>query len=207
MKINFSINKEINFIEISVRVVIIGKTEVGKTSIIYRYIKNYFQNNLESTIGVSVFPRVIQENNKKIIINYCDTAGQEKYRSLGSLYYRDSIAAIIVFDLTNRESFEQISSWVDEYKSFSSNPFIFFAANKNDLKENIVINENELLDLSQKYDTDCILTSAIDGTGINELFTIVSTKIFECAKEKWENDENLLKIKRNLNKKEENYCC
>lgn len=125
--------------EFTTRVVIIGNTETGKTSLFNRYFNSTFSLNTRSTIGANVYTRLVNDDYMKLFINYYDTAGQERYRSLGQVYYRNSIAAILVFDITERRSFEDIESWVNEYSMYSNNRLIFLAANKWDLQEEATV--------------------------------------------------------------------
>jgi len=193
--------------EISARVVIIGKMKVGKTSLVKKFLRDSFSENTEPTVGVLAYPFVINEFNQKIVVSFCDTAGQEKYRSLGALYYRDSVAAIIVFDLTDLESFEQIGSWIREYKSYCPTGMIFFAGNKSDLRDDIVVSSTETDELASKHSTDCIWTSSFDGTGVKELFNLVTEFIKQSAIDKINAEETQI---RSLQKKDEvdnRSCC
>ena len=165
------------------RVVMIGDTKVGKSSLLLKYFRNTFSNDIQPTIGASIFTQTIQQNGKKIVINYYDTAGQETYRSLGKLYYRDAIAAILVFDLTDLKSFQELESWINEFKAYSSDGFIFIAGNKYDMKDEFCITEDEAVEKANKLGCDCLMTSAFDGVGVNELFQAVSSRIVHILQE------------------------
>ncbi|OHT04839.1 Ras-related protein RABA4b [Tritrichomonas foetus] len=165
--------------EISLRVVTIGDSKVGKTSLIYRYIKDQYDENLSPTVGVSVYPRVLPLEKYNVVVNICDTAGQEKYRSLGSIFYHNAIGAIVVFDVTNRESFENVPKWVEEYKANAQEPLVFIAANKSDISDKAVITFDETLELANQLETQCIWTSAKDGSGVTDLFELLNDEIKE----------------------------
>ena len=186
---NETVNEGKNSIkfESNTRVVLIGNTQTGKTSLIQRYFKNQFETT-QPTICFTNFTRVITEGDHRIIINYCDTAGQERYRALGQLYYRDAIAAILVIDITDRKSFEDIESWITEYRNSSSSPTVVIAANKFDLKEKEKVTEEELEEISKVFNTRYLYTSAFDGTGVTELFTEINNEILDTMRAQWELD-------------------
>ena len=112
--------------EKTIKVILIGESGVGKTSIIYRYVEDIFNEETLSTISVSSMEKRItlnDENNKKIFIKFeiWDTCGQEKYRNLAHLFYKGAQAAILVYDSTSKESFEIVKSfWYEKLKENSS---------------------------------------------------------------------------------------
>ena len=169
------------------RVVLIGNTQTGKTSIIQRFFRDQFVMT-EPTICSTTFTRVITESNHKVVINYCDTAGQEKYRSLGQLYYRDAVAAILVFDITDRKSFDDVEEWVQEYRNLAPSPFVYLVGNKYDLKETAQVSDDEIEEKSKALDVEWIYTSAVDGTGIQELFHEINGEILNLMREKWKTE-------------------
>ena len=105
------------------KVVLIGESGVGKTSIISRYISNTFSSVLTSTPGASFTTRTVylQEYKKSIKFEIWDTAGQEKYRALAKVFYKNAAVCILVYDITRRKSFEELKEyWINEIKSNSS---------------------------------------------------------------------------------------
>lgn len=178
-------NNPITFIEYPVRVVMIGDTKVGKTSLVLKYFRNSFSDDVQPTIGSSVFTRVYTEDDKKIVINYYDTAGQETYRSLGRLYYRNCICAILVFDVTDRDSFDNLESWVEEFRSHCESKVVYIAANKSDIKDKQVVTLDEAIEKAKQLECECMLTSAADGTGVTELFHTVNSEIIQTMRKKW----------------------
>ena len=109
--------------EKTVKVVLLGESGVGKTSIISRFINNTFEEGLETTTGASYATKNLvfkDYQNKVLNFEIWDTAGQEKYRSLSQLFYKDASIAILVFDITNEESFEEIKNyWYGQIKECS----------------------------------------------------------------------------------------
>ena len=97
--------------QVQVKVVILGNSGVGKSSIILRFVADNFKSDGEATIGASYMGKIMQFNDKSIKFNIWDTAGQERFHTLAKMYYRDADAAILVYDITNQESFDGLKRW------------------------------------------------------------------------------------------------
>ena len=124
----------------TIKVVIIGDTQVGKSCILTRFVEGKFNHDTNSTIGAAFSTKVIEAKGQSIKIQIWDTAGQEQYRSLTPIYYRNTNVAIIVFDLTNATSLDNVESWFQEVKEKApSCNYIAFCGNKCDLEEKRVI--------------------------------------------------------------------
>ena len=105
--------------EIGIKVTLIGESSVGKTSIINRYAKDNFSQELESTLGANYSQKKIVRHGKKIRLDLWDTAGQEKYRAIGRHFYKESYIVCLVYDITNHDSFEKLKSvWHPDLKEF-----------------------------------------------------------------------------------------
>ena len=105
------------------KVVLVGESGVGKTSIINRYVENYFNPNSESTTGASFASKIVtfDKFQKSIKFEIWDTAGQEKYRALSKIFYKDAAIAILVYDITREESFEELKQyWYQQLKTYGS---------------------------------------------------------------------------------------
>ena len=100
-----------------VKVVLLGDTGVGKSSLVLRFVTNTWKIDTSSTIGASFLSKMIIVDGHPIKFQIWDTAGQEKYRSLAPMYYRGAGAAIIVYDIMRRESYECLQSWVEELRN------------------------------------------------------------------------------------------
>lgn len=156
------------------KIVIIGDTAVGKTSLISHFINGKFIPNISSTIGASFSSRDLIIGNDKIRLNLWDTAGQEKFRSMVSMYYRDTDFCIIVFDISNY-CVDNIRYWITEYieKTSKSNPNFVLVGNKYDkLIHKFSIN-SDLKKLKAEYSVELFKTSALDGSNIDELFQYI----------------------------------
>ena len=157
-----------------VKVVILGESSVGKTCIVQRFANDKFKEESGTTLGATFLSKVfdIPSTEASVKFQIWDTAGQEKYRSLAAMYYQDAAAAILVYDITNKTSFEGITYWISELKSKAPEGIkIAIAANKSDLVEKEAVNFMEAKKFAADSHAIFRSTSAKDGSGIKELFT------------------------------------
>ena len=146
------------------KVVLIGESGVGKTCIISRYISGTFDSNTTSTNGASYCSKNVKYENlgKNLLLDIWDTAGQEKYKSLTKFFYKDAAVAILVYDITRRESFDSIRDyWYGQVQeNGSKNIVLGIAGNKCDLYENEAVPEQEAREFADKIGAIFELTSA-----------------------------------------------
>ncbi|XP_047258789.1 ras-related protein RABF2a isoform X1 [Capsicum annuum] len=118
------------------KLVLLGDVGAGKSSLVLRFVKGQFIEFQESTIGAAFFSQTVALNDATVKFEIWDTAGQERYHSLAPMYYRGAAAAIIVYDITNQESFERAKKWVQELQAQApgnSNMVMALTGNKADL--------------------------------------------------------------------------
>lgn len=201
---------------ISCKIVLLGETGVGKTSIITRYISNSFSDIVMTSTGSSFSSKkMILDGNHKIKLEIWDTAGQERYRSLAKIFYQSAIAAILVYDVTLRKTFESLKEyWVKEIKENSpENIILALAANKCDDYINQKVDIDEGKELAKKLNAIFALTSAKQGNGIEYLFKLIAEKFVDPNKniaESYMNKNEILeqqnKIKlEEVRRKQQNY--
>lgn len=153
------------------KVIVIGDSNVGKSSILEKYDRGTFKEESTNTIGVD-YLQVKQEINKTSYnLQIWDTAGQERFRAVTRGYYRDSYAVIFVFDVTNEESLDNIEGWIKNYKesTVGSNPLMLLIGNKYDLKNNLNIDKVKFI-VAQNGISTFIQTSAKTGHNIDTVF-------------------------------------
>ena len=121
---------------ISLKVVFLGDTAVGKSCLAVRFVRNEFFEFQEPTIGAAFLGKTINANDKRYKFEIWDTAGQERYRSLAPMYYRGAKAAVIVYDITDEDTFKGAKTWVSEIKKKGNNCLILLVGNKVDLTNN-----------------------------------------------------------------------
>ena len=165
--------------------IIIGDPSVGKSNILMKFAHNKFTDEYQATIGVDFGGRSIANNSKIYRIQIWDTAGQENFRSITRAYYKNSVCALVVYDITSRESFEHVQNWIQDIKDQSPKTvLIVLVGNKVDLEENRVVSYDEGSEFAVKNGLIFEETSAKSGQGIEEVF-LKSAK--EIAKKMEEN--------------------
>ena len=163
----------------SFKVVLIGETGVGKTSIITQFIDQTFQEDQQSTTGGTFSTKsVICDGGKILKFEIWDTAGQERYRSLATMFYKDANAAIMVYDVTRKETFEELKNyWAGQVKDNAPEKIILvIAGNKSDLIEQETVDEGEARNFAKELNAIFISTSAKSSEGINNLFEEIAKK-------------------------------
>ena len=166
------------------KIIIIGNSGVGKTSITTSAVKNVFINDYKSTIGMEIFSLYLKVNDKPIKLQIWDTCGQEIYRSLIKNFYRNSSLAIIVYSIDKKNSFKDINLWIKEIRVNSSPDIkIVLIGNKSDLDKDRQVSYEE----GKKYlDDDEVLiffeTSAKTGENIKKLFQEISIILYKDYK-------------------------
>ncbi len=158
------------------KVVLIGDSGVGKSSIISRYIGGIFVDSIDSTISSSFSQKEYEANGKKVRLNIWDTAGQEKFRSIGRNFYKDAYIILMVYDITNKQSFEDLKSvWYPEIQQFGEKyKIIAIVGNKSDRYEEENVSESELNSFSKELGGTNFLVSAKNGNGIELMFKILA---------------------------------
>lgn len=174
------------------KIILIGNSGVGKSCIINRYMKQVFDENHKCTIGVDFLMKTIEIDNKTVKLQVWDTAGQEKYRSMSSSYYRGANVAFVVFDLTARASFDALPGWIETYyKNGPENQKnIILIGNKKDLVEQREVTQEEAELFSQTNNMIYFETSAKEGENIEYVFHYAAKKLLEFYST---NEEHLLK--------------
>ena len=207
---------------LKIKVVIIGEPFVGKTCIINRYVDNNYKENPGSTIGSNYTSKkiTIPDLNTEVILDIWDTAGQEVYRSFVKLFYKESKIAILVYDISDRKSFDELKKyWFNEIKEFRKDIILGIAGNKSDLIDKEEVNEDEARKFAKEINAIFRLTSALSNIGIDELFLELTKKYIEEKKNTEEINENkssyensyILEKSQNssatIKKKKKKYCC
>ena len=171
---------------IEAKIVLLGDVSVGKTSIASRYCKNSFNEHHINTIGGAYQQqKVVLSNGAMVKLHIWDTSGQERFRAMTNLYYRDAQVAILTYDITNESSFSSIDFWIQElkFKVENENMILCLVGNKCDVSDN----ERKVSNIKGKNfaeENKMIFyeTSAKTGDGIKDLFVTIATKVYEQMK-------------------------
>ena len=166
------------------KVVMVGEASVGKTSIIGKLQYDAFDPHYQATIGIDFVPRVMHPTpDVSVKLQVWDTAGQERFRSLIPSYLRDQAASVVVYDVSNRASFEQVHSWVEKVKAEKDKPLIFLVGNKKDLENERKVSSDEGKTMAEKNGCHFMEVSAKTGAGVTELFNEIALEIQKENKE------------------------
>ena len=163
------------------KIVLLGESGVGKTCIISRYVNGTYDDKSESTNGASYASKTIEIQGRNLRFDIWDTAGQEKYRSLTKFFYKDATIAILVYDITRKQSFEELKNyWFEQLKTCGEkNVVIGIAGNKCDKFDEEEVSEADAKEFAQSVDAVFGLTSAFKNSGIDELFNKVGSKFLD----------------------------
>ena len=199
--------------DILFKIILVGDTSVGKTNIINKYIKNEFREDFYATIGVEFSHKKFIVENRKIKAQIWDTAGQERYKAITRAYYKGAKGAFIVYDITRKETFDDVDKWRNELISSCNQEItVMLIGNKCDLEDQREISKEQGEEKAKSFGFSFLETSALSGENLEKGFQMLIEEIYQKYKvEQSKSDEiNLnsgaeeIKIgKMNIKKK----CC
>lgn len=189
-------------IEIKLKLILVGDSGVGKSSLLKRKVDKKFFNDFVSTIGVDFNTLYFLRDTCSFKAYVWDTAGQEKFNTLIEVYYRDLTAGLVMYDINNRESYNNIDNWISKLRKENSEIPIFIIGTKTDVKNKREVYDTDL----EKYKKEGISVfecSAKENTNIDELFNNIIDNIYTKIKNKELKpfDNNGIKIYNNRNHK------
>jgi small GTP-binding protein len=197
---NSKSNEKPKIKEYSFKIIIVGDISVGKTSIINRFIENKFTEGIKSTLVNENLKKKIRIDNSTIVtLNIWDTIGDERFRILTHQFYQDSHGALLIFDITNKETFNKLEIWIkDIIQNTPPDCILMIIGNKYDLNENRKISYDEANILSQRFNISYYEVSAKNGNNIALAFEQLTYRIIDKQREE-ENNVNryLRKDQRN----------
>ena len=163
--------------------ILIGNSGVGKSCLLFQFIEDKFKTGLEPTIGIEFGTKVLNIDNKVVRLQIWDSAGQENYRSITRSYYRNTICALLIYDISSRRSFDDIKIWLDEAKTYGNSSMYFvLVANKCELKEQREVSMQEGLKFAQENNMLFYETSAKENINVANAFSAIVGKILEDIK-------------------------
>jgi Ras-related protein Rab-6A len=177
------------------KLVFLGEQSVGKTSIITRFMYDTFDNTYQATIGIDFLSKTMYLEDRTVRLQLWDTAGQERFRSLIPSYIRDSSVAIVVYDITNFASFQQVSKWIEDVRTERGNDvIIMLVGNKTDLSDKREVSTEEGEKKSQELDVMFIETSAKAGYNVKQLFRRVAAALPGMESQASKEHEDLVEV-------------
>ena len=164
--------------ELNIKLILIGDSNVGKTTLLYKYINIENTEEICQTVGLENKVKTIQINGLQAKIQIWDTAGQEKYNSLTNQFFQNTDGILLLFDLTNKKTFDNIKKWIKEIKENSDRKIKkIIVGNKCDKKDSIKVTSNDIMNLIEPKKLKYIEASALDGTNVDKAFDILIRSI------------------------------
>ena len=202
---------KINNFSVFFKILLIGDLGVGKSCVILRYVEGDFPGNIMSSIGVDFKTKQIELDDHSIKMQIWDTAGHEKFRTITTSYYKSAQAIIILYDITQKSSFDHIRNWITEIDKFGKQGALkVIVGNKLDLENNRKISKEDAENLALKYGVKLWEVSAKDNTNIEEMFVdTIKTLLEKNSKIISESSSmgNNIKLSKNIKNKKNKKCC
>lgn len=168
--------------DVTAKIVLLGESAVGKSSLALRFVRREFQPNQEATIGAAFLARTLQVPQGSVKYEIWDTAGQERYRALAPMYYRGASGALVVYDITSEDSFRKAQSWVKELRQNGDpNILITLVGNKCDLEPLRAVSQEEGQRVAADEGLEWVETSAKDGLNVDAMMAALATRILESG--------------------------
>ncbi|XP_030471148.1 ras-related protein RABA5a-like [Syzygium oleosum] len=167
------------------KVVLIGDSAVGKSNLLARFARDEFYPNSKSTIGVEFQTQKLNIDGKEIKAQIWDTAGQERFRAVTSAYYRGAVGALLVYDISRRQTFDSVGRWLNELHTHSDmNVITVLVGNKSDLKDAREVSAAEGKTLAEAQGLFFMETSALDSSNVAAAFQTMVKEIYGVLKRK-----------------------
>ena len=196
-----------------IKILTLGDSLVGKSSIVLRFSDNRFDDNQLATIGIDYKTKYIKVKDASVKVLLWDTAGQEKFRNIARQYYKGANGVLLIYDVCDRKSYERIGFWMDELKQNNEieQLYIILVGNKIDLEEKRVVTREEAEKYAEDNNINYLEVSAKTGEGILDLFNEVTKGTMDKVFNDQDNNEDKEKIKTyldtNSNRKRKKKCC
>ena len=169
--------------DILFKIILVGDTSVGKTNIINKYIKNEFHEDFNATIGVEFSHKKFVVENRKIKAQIWDTAGQERYKAITRAYYKGAKGAFIVYDITRKETFDDVDKWRNELISSCNQEItVMLIGNKCDLEDQREISKEQGEEKAKSFGFSFLETSALSGENLEKGFQMLIEEIYQKYK-------------------------
>ena len=195
-----------NKYEYSFKVLILGDSSVGKTCILLRFAEDSFSTQHVTTIGVDFRLKIVEIDGKLIKLQLWDTAGQERFRTITKAYYKGSHGILLTYDVTNRESFKNVTHWIKQIDSSGVGDLVkVLVGNKCDLP-NREVSEEEGRKLAENYGIPFIETSAKNNINIEQAFNTLTGEMLKTAKVRGKTMKNTCELRADNNKTEKKKC-
>ena len=197
-------NIESNF-DYLIKLVLLGDSTVGKTNLVLRFTENRFSENSLPTLGYDFKSKIITlKSKKKAKLQIWDTAGQERFMSLSKSIFQRVDAIMLVYDITNIITFNNLENWIKKIKEFNDTMPIMLVGNKTDLNEERIVRYEDGKNLANENKMQFLEASALNGENVDKAFVSFGNEIFNCLKKKLIDDRFSLESNKKRKKKK---CC
>lgn len=160
------------------KILILGDAAVGKSSLVQRFIHGKFERQYLMTIGMEPYTRFEEINGTKICYSLWDIAGEDKFKVMRKMFFHGAAGSLVAFDITRKESFDKVDTWISEAKNVAPNQSIVLVGNKNDLEDQRVITTEEGKATAARLECiDYIETSALTGDHVAEAFNTIGKNL------------------------------
>ncbi|MFX1376123.1 MAG: Rab family GTPase [Promethearchaeota archaeon] len=166
--------------EYTIKIVLLGQAGVGKTSLVYQFMEKKFRENYKQTLGVNLLKKDMQiDDYGGVSAQIWDLGGQEPFKSLRKLYLEGANGGLVIFDLTDRNSFDKLMEWIDSFKNARGEQPLLLIGNKSDLEKLIKVKEKEASQFASNNNMELIITSAKTGQNVEEVFIKLTKRILD----------------------------
>lgn len=173
-----------SFFNMNYKIILVGESGVGKTSMNLRYVYNQFNFDTTPTTASDYFSKILNIDNSKIKLSIWDTAGQECYRAITQNFYRNTNGAMLVYDISKRRTFEQIPYWYNSFTNYAGgNSDCVLIGNKSDLDDERAVSSDEVYEFAEKIGIEYFETSSKSRQNIEEVFYYLANKIHHRLKD------------------------
>jgi small GTP-binding protein len=162
------------------KICLLGEANVGKTSLVHRFIENKFRQSYKATLGVNLMKKELNLDNYGLIsVQIWDLGGQESFKSLRKLYLEGANGALLVYDVTNPKTFNKLDEWMESWKNARGERSIVLIGNKSDLKDQMSVSESDGKSFAENHNMKFEITSAKTGDSVEEAFKELIMKIMD----------------------------
>jgi small GTP-binding protein len=162
------------------KICVLGEANVGKTSLVYRFIEKKFRGNYKSTLGVNLLKKDLNiKEYGDVSAQIWDLGGQESFKTLRKLYLEGSNGALVIYDCTKRSSYDKLEDWILDFKEARGDEPLLLLGNKSDLTNTTKVQESEGVELAKRFNMKFIPTSAKTGTNVENAFMEIIKKILK----------------------------
>ena len=194
------------YFDVKYKIMVLGESKVGKTSLIKRFTKDQFGGVYLTTVGMDFQDKIIEIEDKKVRLQVWDTAGQERFRNVTKSYFQSSHGLLVVYDITDKESFEKINFWMKNIKENApENAKLILVGNKCDLANERQVSYEEGEKKASNYNIKFFESSAKEGTNVKEFFFYLANDIYQDEKTKGKDNKKTVQL--DSKKKGKKGCC